>query len=76
MIVAKFLCQSITNTENGEDVTLSAVTHQAGTPEDPNLSWSEATPCGRIEMTISNPLAKGKFEAGKCYLVNFDPSED
>lgn len=40
-------------------------------PESENHKWSEATPSGEIEMSITNPSACGIFEEGKEYLVDF-----
>lgn len=43
--------------------------------DGPNLQWSEATPTGEIKMMITNPSAIGAFELGKCYFVDFSPSD-
>lgn len=44
--------------------------------EGPNKSWSEATPSGQIELTITNKKAFDAFALGQCYLVNFSPTEE
>lgn len=36
-----------------------------------NKIWAEATPSGRLEMTISNKAAFGKLKVGQSYLINF-----
>lgn len=43
-------------------------------PEHPNFEWSQATPSGYFEMTVTNPAAFEKFEVGDEYLVTFDPA--
>jgi len=59
--------------KRGEHVRLEA--YASGGDDDPNKSWSEATPSGRVEMFISNPGAWGKFEQGKNYYVDFRLAE-
>jgi hypothetical protein len=41
---------------------------------DQNAQWAEATPCGKIEMTINNPEAAAPFEQalGKDVAVTFE----
>lgn len=39
-----------------------------------NKSWSEATPSGQIELTITNPAAHEQFKLGKEYFVDFTPA--
>ena len=58
------------NTVDGkfaEDVQLFAV--YSADPEDPNHSYSKATPSGTLRMHISNPGAWGFFEKGAQYDV-------
>lgn len=42
-------------------------------PDDPNRSYSTATPCGKVELTITNQAAIDAFEVGKFYLIEFTP---
>jgi hypothetical protein len=41
-------------------------------PSHPNFEWSQATPSGYIELTITNEAAFAKFEPGQEYLLTFD----
>lgn len=41
-------------------------------PEHPNFKWSQATPAGYFEMTVTNPDAAGKFVENEEYLVTFE----
>lgn len=66
---AKMKCSYVTNHDGGnETVKLFAVYGADGTA---NASWSKATPSGSVELTISNPEAKGHFTPGKEYFVDF-----
>lgn len=51
-----------------ERVQLSAVTGDAS-EDDPNRSWSIATPAGNLDLTIANPEAWGFFEPGAEYIL-------
>jgi hypothetical protein len=42
---------------------------------DENKPWSEATPQGQIQMTITNPTAIEAFELGKAYFADFTPAD-
>lgn len=42
----------------------------------PNYKWSEATPSGYLELTVTTPAAHGQFEVGKEYLVTFELDQD
>lgn len=44
-----------------------------GTGEE-NKNYSEATPCGLIELTITNKAAWGFFVKDKEYFVDFTPA--
>jgi hypothetical protein len=41
-------------------------------PAGPNFEWSQATPSGYVELTITNPAAFGAFEVNKEYTLTFD----
>lgn len=64
-ILAKMKCHEVSKTEWGETVKLEPV--HADCPE--NKTFAEATPSGKLELTITNKAAHGAFEAGKSYLV-------
>lgn len=53
-----------------EQVTMTAI-HSAG-PEDPNRTYSQATPNAKLEMTITNRAAFGAFKPGHIYDLVFD----
>jgi len=67
VVRSKFRCISITETE-GTDKPKQYV-FVAATNGEENKSWSKWTPCGRLEITITNPDAK-KFEVGKEYCLD------
>lgn len=66
-LVAKFRANSVEKDEYGEAVSLQPV--YSDDPANPNHAWSEATPCGQLQMFISNPDAHGVIAEGKEYLV-------
>lgn len=68
MIRAKMYCQSTKADGDNEVVHLHAVVDEA------NKSWAKWTPSGSAILTINNEDAKGKFEAGKTYFVDFTPA--
>lgn len=70
-IRAKFQCWDIQVDEYGEHVTLEAVYGSDDKDNEENNQFSEATPSGRMTMQISNPAAKGFFESGKEYYLDF-----
>lgn len=41
-----------------------------------NEEWSEATPSGKVEMTLTNPAVFGAFEVGQDYYVDLWPAND
>lgn len=72
-VVAKFRVDTVTRHAHGyNEVKMSPVYAEDG----PNKSWSEATPSGKIEMTITNPAAVDFFEAGQEYLLAFTKAEE
>jgi hypothetical protein len=42
-------------------------------PDHPNFEWSQYTPSGYVELTITNPDAFGQFEVNKEYTLTFEP---
>lgn len=83
-ITARFVCQSVLQTGQAandqlgactgdvyaEQVTMTAV-YSSGL-DDPNRTYSEATPNAKIEMTITNRGAFGAFKPGHIYDLVFD----
>ena len=75
MVKAKFRVTAITHTacnyggeagtRNDDSVVLEPVMDEA------NRTWARYTPCGKIQMTINNPIALDEFKPGECYFVEF-----
>lgn len=66
---ARFACLAVEESpDNSEHVTLAAVTGPPG--EDDNVQWSEFTPDGRLEMTITAKGATGFFKPGTDYYLD------
>ena len=70
---AKFRCTRIEHVHTGNpdavvaNVSLVPVWEQEGV----NKKWSQATPNGKIEMTITVPATVERFDLGKEYFVDF-----
>jgi hypothetical protein len=69
---AKLQVQSVTQYTGLEQLKLSAVCGQS--PED--NSFSKATPCATLDISISNPDLHGKFKPGQKFYVDFTPTEN
>lgn len=51
-----------------EEITFSAVySDKEGAP---NKLWSQWTPCGNLNFTVTNPAALGKVLPGQFYFVD------
>jgi hypothetical protein len=75
IIRAKFRVHEVTRRAYAplaEQVTLMPVLSTS--PDDPNHSWSQATPMGELKLTITNPEAHGKLELGNDYFLDFTPA--
>lgn len=68
---AKFKCVEVHDKGSVRQVFMAPV-YSSDKASD-NYSWSQATPSGKIEMTITNPAAYGQFEVGTEYLIEFVP---
>ncbi len=76
-IRAKFICKSVDRSHwgnnpdgkgrFGETVTMEPV--MDGSPE--NKAFWEASPSGKLQMTISNPAAHGQLIPGVEYYLDF-----
>jgi hypothetical protein len=62
---AKFKVDFVTDHGPHQQIKLSPV-FSAG-----NEEWSRHTPCGSIELTITNPAASAYFKPGSEYLLDF-----
>jgi hypothetical protein len=78
MVRAKFRCTSVEQKSNnyGPNGGMRTYDHVVLEPvlDDDNKSWSQWTPAGSLQMTISNPAAMGQFKSGECYFVDFTPA--
>lgn len=70
MLKAKFIVNQVKTHPDGayEIVDLWPVYAEDG----PNKSWSESTPSGYMQMTISNKGAHGLLKEGQEYLLTFE----
>ena len=66
---AKFKVECLADYGYNLEATLSAV--YGGTTNKEDNQFSEATPNGKLTMTISNPAAKGFLKVGKKYYLDF-----
>lgn len=69
---------SVLGSVNGEvsqqQVMFSAI--YSSSDDDPNRTFSQATPNMKIEMTVTNPAAFGAFVPGHIYDLTFSPTKD
>lgn len=70
-VTARFLCHHVDRWSNRAEVYLNPV--YSSDKSTPNHSWSEATPNGKLEMTITNMAAVDKFVPGIEYDITFTP---
>ncbi len=71
---AKFVCSSVTRfAYPGQVQVVLSPVMDSKTPE--NKSFWDATPNGKLDMTITNPAAGEQFEPGKSYYLDFTPAE-
>lgn len=68
---AKFQCQSVTKSVGQESIKMTPVLSDS----EANKSFSKYTPCGAVDLTITNPDAFGFYEPGRAYFVDFTPAD-
>ncbi len=74
-VVSKWKVGSVESFEYSVNVRLSPV--YAGEGADPKVtskedgSFWEATPNGKLEMTVNNPLAAEQFQPGDVFYISF-----
>jgi hypothetical protein len=66
---ARMKCSEVRRTDHAEYVTMNAVYSPDHT--DPNYSWSQATPSGKIELTVSNKKLWGTINPGDVFQMEF-----
>lgn len=71
MIRAKFRCSSVTDYEQAGEYAVLVAVADDGDPE--NRAFWQATPYGKLEISISNPAVRGFFKPGAAYY--FDVAE-
>ena len=74
MVRAKFTVSYIEHQENTAGFYRKVILeprYDSSIPED--RRFCEATPSGRLEMTINNPAALEQFKPGKQFYVDFTP---
>ena len=70
----KFACQSVTDYGNGyKKVEMSAEYDEPLSKED--RAFSDATPSGQMEFTISNPAVMDFFKPGTRYYLDVSPAD-
>jgi hypothetical protein len=68
---AKFQVKSVTQHFWGEGSKPQVIHLEAVTSGPGNESWSQYTPSGKLEMTVTNPDAAGFFVPGKVVYLDF-----
>lgn len=73
MVTCKFRCVRNSAPDNWPDANCRVVRLVPfyDPDDETNKSWSEATPSGAIEMTITNPAAFEQFEVDAEYYIDF-----
>ncbi|MHC5862027.1 hypothetical protein [Nostoc sp.] len=71
MIRAKFTCQQNTLDHKNQTATILFTPVTINPFNEENLTFWQATPAGRIELQVSNPLASAQFSVGNDYYVDF-----
>lgn len=55
----------------GSHIYGTEIEMEASMVDEDNKDWSQYTPMGKINMTITNEDAEGYFEPGELYTVTF-----
>ncbi len=72
---AKFHAESVTKHSGGATTALLMPVRK-GANDSENTQFWQATPIGKLEITITNPTAQGFFEAGKEYYLDFSEAKN
>jgi hypothetical protein len=68
----KFQVEKVTKYSGDfEQITLNAV--YGGSAE--NVSFAQATPTGKLEITVNNPAVVGQITPGQYYYLDLIPAE-
>lgn len=71
---AKFHAESVTKHSGGVTSALLMPVRK-GPSDSENTQFWQATPIGKLEITITNPAVQEFFEAGKEYYLDFTQCE-
>lgn len=78
-IRAKFLCTGVQDGLDWDDKSKKTSEQVFAMPVcgngTENASFSSATPCGQLTLTITNPGAFGFFQNGKEFYLDFTPAQ-
>lgn len=72
---AKFHTESVTKHSGGATTALLMPVRK-GANDSENTQFWQATPIGKLEITITNPTAQEFFEAGKEYYLDFSEAKN
>lgn len=72
MVRAKFTVIAITDRGNPTKTITLEPRYDSTIPED--RRFCQATPWGRLEMSIDNPAAVEQFRIGQAFYVDFSPA--
>jgi len=70
---AKFRCDRVSQTVYGDEIEFAPVSDN-GIPE--NKRYHEATPSGKIVITVTNPKLRGYYKPGKSYYVTMTEASE
>lgn len=68
---AKLTLEEVRDSRWGNKTLVFTASYDPTIPEDQR--FQKATPSGRCELQIDNPVALAQFELGKAYYVDFTP---
>jgi len=74
MMRAKMTIVDLVKTENGQQLTMQAISKSAAYPDDgsdEDNSFAMFTPSASVEMQINNPALSGKFHVNQVFYVDF-----
>jgi hypothetical protein len=74
-VTAKFQVKSVNQVFWGTGAKPHIIQLEAVTSGPGNESWSQYTPSGKMEMTVTNPAAAGFFTPGKTVFINFTEAD-
>lgn len=70
-ISARMTVQTVTRNLGSDQVKLIPV--YSSDPSSPNYSFSQATPSGSLELSITNPAVIGRLVPGDTFDVTLTP---